>query len=201
MKAPQRLGALEQVARVLQVIDVAYLVGGSVASARWGVPRLTNDIDVVVQLPASAVSALVRELEQDFYVDRAAVIDAVRIKRSFNIVAREDFTKVDVFVADESPWQRSQLARRRLERLSEDASAQSVYIASPEDTVLAKLLWFEKGNRVSDRQWQDVLGVVRVQGASLDVGYLRTWAADLGVSALLEDALEQADAGRRTRPG
>jgi hypothetical protein len=193
---PERLGALARVAQVLDALDITYAVGGSVASARWGVPRLTNDIDIVLDLPPNKIGPLAAALEIGFFVDESSVREAVRLKRAFNILARDDFTKVDMFVADDQPWQRLQLARRRLEHLPPDISRHPVFMASPEDTVLAKLMWFEKGNRVSDRQWQDVRAVLAVQGPGLDLVYLRTWAAQLGVSELLEQALAQvADGG------
>ena len=61
--------------------------------------------------------------------------------------------------------------------------------ASAEDTLLHKLVWYERGHRVSDRQWGDVIGLIRVQAENLDVEYLRHWAAPLGVAELLGFAL------------
>jgi hypothetical protein len=189
---PERLGALARLAQALDALGLVYVVGGSLASARWGIPRLTNDVDVVIDLPPDRLEPLLDGLEDGFYVDRLAAESAARQKGSFNVISRGDFTKVDVFVHDGSPWQRSQLARRRLERLPETVSPDPVYLSSAEDTVLAKLVWFEKGHRVSDRQWRDVLGVLRVQGPSLDMAYLQSWAEAQGVSDLLAQALRAA---------
>ncbi len=195
MTLPDRLGALARVAHVLDALEITYVVGGSVASTRWGIPRYTNDIDVVLELLPNKIVALVGALEPGFYVDESSVRDAVRLNRAFNIIARDDFTKVDMFVADDQPWQLQQFARRRLEHLPPEISPYPVFIASPEDTILAKLLWFEKGNRVSSRQWQDVRGVLNVQGATLDIAYVRLWAVHLGVRDLLDEALVQAADG------
>ena len=195
MTLPERLGALARVAQVLEDLGITYAVVGSVASARWGMPRLTHDIDLVVDLPPHQIAPLVRALEAGFYLDPASIREAVRLRRAFNIIAHEDFTKVDLFVADERPWQRQQLARRRLEQLPPEVSPRPVYIAAPEDTVLAKLVWFELGHRVSERQWQDVRAVLAVQGLALDLPYLRTWADELGVGGLLEQALAEVGSG------
>lgn len=189
MTPPDRLEALADIARILDELGLVYAIGGSLASARWGVPRLTNDVDVVVVLPPERVVDLVRAVEARFFVDEVAVQAAAVSRRSVNLLARDDFTKVDLFVADDSPWQRQQLARRRRQVLPPDVSPHPVYFASPEDTVLAKLRWFEQGHRVSDRQWQDVCNVLRVQGPALDMAYLRYWAVELGLGELLVAAL------------
>jgi hypothetical protein len=75
----------------------------------------------------------------------------------------------------------------------------TAYVASAEDTVLTKLEWYRMGSEVSERQWRDVLGVLKVQAERLDLAYLRRWAAALGVADLLEQALSQAGQGQQAR--
>jgi len=98
---------------------------------------------------------------------------------------------VDVFVAKPREFDRSQLARRQSYVLSEDPPCRA-YIASAEDITLAKLEWYHIGGRTSDRQWRDILGVMKVQKNHLDHDYLRRMATTLGVSDLLEQAFNEA---------
>lgn len=193
MNAPERFGALSRVTQALESLGVRYAVGGSIASAFYGVPRLTNDVDIVAELDKADVDDFAAALETEFYADVVAMRAAVLARRSFNVVSKADFSKVDVFVPPNGAWERLQFARARREQLVPEAESEPVLVATPEDTILAKLVWFEKGNRVSDRQWQDVRDVLEVQGVALDATYLRTWAAALRVGELLERAIAEAD--------
>ena len=93
--------------------------------------------------------------------------------------------KVDVFVAKPRAFDRSQLARRQLHLLSEDPERYA-YVTSAEDIVLSELEWYRMGGEVSDCQWRDVLGVLKVQGDRLDRDYMQHMATDLGVADLLQ---------------
>lgn len=99
--------------------------------------------------------------------------------------------KVDVFIPKARPFEQAQF-ERRLAKIIESDTKRKVYLASPEDIILAKLEWFRLGNEISNQQWQDVLGVLGAQGKSLDLAYLRHWASELGVFDLLEQALNEA---------
>ena len=99
--------------------------------------------------------------------------------------------KVDVFVARTDPFSLMQMRRRVLQAVSVDGQTK-FHVASAEDTVLAKLQWYREGGEVSDRQWNDVLGVLKVQGPALDRVYLREWARELKLTDLLDRALDDA---------
>jgi predicted nucleotidyltransferase len=182
---------LAQFTRALEDQGVAYVVVGSFASSMRGLYRTTADIDIVADLRAEQVRPLVSVLQEKFYIDEQAVRRAVSRHSSFNAIHFDAVFKVDVFVSRDDDFSRQQLARRRAEKIAPDAP-QEIYVATAEDTILAKLLWYRSGGEVSSVQWTDVLGVVGTQGAALEVGYLHEWAGRLGVSDLLERLLAEA---------
>jgi len=190
--ANEALRTCLDVARVLERLDIPYVVGGSLASSLHGIPRSTNDADLAVELGQEKVRPLVEALEGRYYVDEERARDAVRRQASFNVIELATMFKVDLFVLGAGPLDREELARRQRIELPE--SGDEVEVASAEDTVLQKLHWFQIGRGVSDRQWQDLLGVLQVQGSRLDRQYLDRGAGLLGVEDLLRRALREAGA-------
>lgn len=175
----------------LDALGVAYAIGGSLASAVHGVMRATMDADLVADLRMEHVEPLAQALGDAFYTDVEMMRDAIRRHSSFNLIHLKTMFKVDIFVARPRPFDRAQLARRQLHLLSEEPQRRA-YVTSAEDIVLSKLEWYRMGGGVSDRQWRDVLGVLKVQGERLDRDYLRQMAPTLGVNDLLERAFEEA---------
>jgi hypothetical protein len=137
------------------------------------------------------VQPLALALRAAFYVDAEAIKDAVSRSSSFNVIHLETMFKVDVFVRRQRPFDQAQFERRSVQVVATDPE-RTAYVASPEDTILAKLECYRMGGEVSDRQWRDVLGVLKVQGERLDRTYLRRWVAALQVSDLLERAWKDA---------
>jgi hypothetical protein len=185
---------LEAVARVVvafESLGVDYLIGGSVASSVFGEPRQTMDADLLARLLGRHAEPLVKQLAGEFYADLPAIMTAIRNQGSFNLIHLESMSKVDVFVSWRSPFGQSQLSRRAKKTVGQ-ISPLELYFASAEDTVLAKLDWYRKGGEISDRQWRDLLGVLKVQAGTLDRDYLKRWADELGVADLLHRAMEQA---------
>lgn len=175
------------VAHAFEKIGVDYALGGSVATSVQGEPRSTNDIDFAVRLSESNVAALVAALGPDFEVDEEALRDAIKRRRSANIFHLGSMTKVDLFIRGSEAFDESEFSRRVRMQLRQDGG--ELFIATTEDNFLRKLRWFRMGGEASDRQWRDILGLLRVAGDSLDVTYLRVWAGQLGVADLLERAL------------
>jgi len=180
------------VIEALNALNIPYFVGGSLATAVHGVARATMDVDLVADMRAEHAQPLVRALGSEFYADAEMIRDAVRERSSFNVIHKPTMFKVDVFIPKGRPFDRSQFARRIVQSLTEEGTDE-IYIASPEDNILAKLQWYRLGGEVSDRQWNDILSVLRVQGERLDRPYLCRWAKELGVTDLLEEALNLGD--------
>lgn len=182
--------ALVPVVEALEELGVAYRVGGSVVSSALGVPRSTLDVDVVCGLTARDVEAFARRLGADFYVDVDRVREAVARRATFNLIHLETMLKVDVFVKRAGPYDEEVFAR--VTRKCLEDGTRDFDLTTAEDIILRKLEWFRMGGESSERQWGDVLGVLRVQAGSLDEEYLRRWANPVGVSDLLERALREA---------
>lgn len=180
--------------RLLDVLDhlgIAYMVGGSLASSIHGIPRSTNDIDLVADLGPHHVAPLVAEARPQFYIDPPEAIQAaLRSRRMFNLIHLASSYKYDIYPLSPQPYHQAAFARRRdVESSLAGAEPVRFYVSSAEDTILAKLTWYRAGGQVSERQWGDVLDVIRVKRDLLDLTYLRHWAPHLQVEDLLEEAL------------
>jgi hypothetical protein len=171
------------VARAIESVGGAYFVGGSVASSFQGEPRATNDIDIVLELPVARVRALVSALGPDFEVDGDMLRDALLHTRTCNIFFLPFLTKVDLFALGRSPFDQSEFSRRT--SVVVRATGEMLVLKTPEDTVLRKLLWYREGGEVSEKQWRDIVEVLRVSGPSMDVAYLDVWGERLGIVELL----------------
>jgi hypothetical protein len=173
----------------LERADVDYMVVGSLASSAHGLPRATRDADLLVVIASQQIKKLAAMLRPKFYVSEEAAFDAIRHGTSFNAIHEETFYQVDLFVMKPTPFNRTQFDRREYIALDPEHNI-TMPFQSAEDTVLSKLDWFRQGQEISERQWQDVLGILRAQGEQLDHRYLRQWAANLGVDDLLQRAIE-----------
>jgi hypothetical protein len=180
-----------KVTNAFEQLGIPYLIAGSLASTLYGMLRTTQDSDIIAEMHPEHIQPFVSALENEFFIDEEMIVDAVQRNSSFNIIHRDTMFKVDVFIPRPRPFQESQLARAQRQSF-EFASEQSANFASAEDTILAKLEWYRMGGEISDRQWRDILGVLKTRAGELDLNYLRKWARELKVADILEHALTKA---------
>ena len=193
MNGSDLLAALVPVLGVLAQLGVRHFVGGSVASSAHGIARASLDVDVVAELEPVHVGRFVAALQHAYFVDESRVRAAVATKRSFNLIHLASMFKVDVFVSKGRPFDASAFSRVRHERFGQQPEDPGIPLASAEDVLLAKLEWCRSGGETSERQWEDVKGIVRVGAGVLDIVYLRQWAALIGVTDLLDRVLHESD--------
>ena len=179
--------------KTLEALGIDYLIGGSLASSIYGEPRLTNDIDIVVDLKPEHIPGILAKFDpKEFYVDEKAMQQALSRSGQFNIIHPSSGYKIDLFISGEEPFVRSEMVRRR--RL-EASDGEQAFFASPEDVILKKMEYFRIGE--SERQLRDIIGILHVQGDQLDRGYIRHWASELGLVGVWEAILKRIAEGNR----
>ncbi len=179
------------VTSALEKLGVRYAVGGSLSSSLHGVMRSTLDVDIVADLRLEHIQPLVAVLSKEFYADDEMMRDAIEHRSSFNLIHYETSFKVDIFIPKSRAFDQMQLERRTTSVVTTEPE-HSLYVTSPEDVVLSKLEWYRMGGEVSDRQWRDILGVLKTKSGNLDLAYLHAWAKELKVADLLERAMKEA---------
>lgn len=179
--------AFERPRDALQRLGIRYMVGGSVASSSHGIPRSTNDVDIIADIREGHVSRLASDLEGAFYADPETMREALRHGQHFNVIHFATGEKFIIFPAAGDRYKETQIQRSKLQDVPLGPGRTiRCPVASAEDTILAKLLWYRLGGEQSERQWNDLRGVRAVQGAALDQTYMQQWARELKVDDLLE---------------
>jgi hypothetical protein len=183
---------LGHVVDALESVGVPYMIGGSQASIYYGEPRMTQDIDIVVELDIVRLCALLERFPaEEFYVSESAATEAVETSGQFNIIHPESGLKVDIFVNKRTDYDQARLARRQRRPFLPGREA---FFARPEDIILYKLLYFLEGE--SDLHVRDIVGILRVSGPELDLAYIAEWADRLGVRDIWRSVLAKAETTR-----
>ncbi|HEY3781827.1 MAG TPA: hypothetical protein VGL56_12140 [Fimbriimonadaceae bacterium] len=182
---------LLEVTEMLRKTNVEFVIGGSLASSVWGQERTTHDADVAVLLNEEQLDILAGLVKWPYIMDT----DSIRLSlspleefASGNILNGETLDKIDLFLLSDSPYTQAQMRNRRYIEVAPD---KYLPFLSPEDTIIVKLRWFVLGNRVSDRQWNDIVQVLEIQRSRLDEAYLNEWSAHFGIMELLLEARKQ----------
>lgn len=179
-----------RIAEVLDDLEVRWFLGESLASSIHGIPRATLDTDIVADLRAPLVSSFLRVLGKDWYMEEQSVRDAITNRSCFNLIHLGSAMKVDIFVPKLRRFEGGQFSRALRIPVAEGSTIK-IPVCSAEDIVLAKLEWYRAGGELSDRQWGDILSVLRVNAKNLDFEGMRERAIELAVSDLLASALTQ----------
>jgi hypothetical protein len=178
---------LLDVAEILDAAGIQFMVTGSHASSLHGMPRYTNDIDIVIDVTADQLKGLVVLLAGRYYVSPEAARDALAQQSMFNIINFSAGVKADLIIRKNRAFDIELFSRRQTGRVL----ARDIPFASPEGVILSKLEWDKI--TPSEKQQRDVLNVLKVRWAVLDKAYLRKWAHELGVAEKLEDLLGEAE--------
>jgi len=193
MKNPDILSALQPVVNALEKFSISYYISGSIASSIYGMARATMDIDIVADVKLHHISLLRQELESSYYIDEDVIKEAIQNISSFNLIHLETTIKIDVFIFKDIPYRQNALERKIKDTFEDDDIKTEFYFSSPEDIIISKLQWYELGGKDSERQWLDVIGVIKIQGDSLDKNYLKVWTKKLGIFELLKNAFNDAE--------
>jgi hypothetical protein len=177
----EELQTLFDVAAQLEREGIPYMISGSMAMNYYAQPRMTRDVDIVVDLSAASATKLSALLDKDFFMDADVAREAALKRRMFNAIHKQRLVKVDFVVRKDDPYRQEEFRRRQLI----DMEGEKIWMVAPEDLVLSKLYW-AKDSR-SEMQIRDVRNLLATV-KSLDLNYLERWAKVLGVGALLEEA-------------
>jgi hypothetical protein len=177
----------EKLRTALERVGIPYFVTGSFASSAHGIPRSTNDIDIVISPSREQLSQLLQMFpESEFASDLEDAFDALKRKSLFNIIDYATMWKVDFIIKQPTPFDASRFARRGVV----DIAGVLLQTASPEDILITKLWWAKLGE--SERQIYDAAGIIQVQGTNLDLEYVERWVAVLELEQQWSLAQERA---------
>jgi hypothetical protein len=179
------------VSTMLDDLTIPYYIGGSLASSLLGEPRYSEDLDLIISITPGTIQSLIQALQDRFYISESTVDDALNVNSlSFNFIGLVSSEKIDFFVSQSDDFSVSKMTRRCKYALPED---DFLWICSAEDIVLQKLIWFSMNANEAQKQWRDILGVLKLPGNKLDFDYLKQRSKTLGLTKDLNKA--QIEAG------
>jgi hypothetical protein len=180
MAISEELEVLKEVTELLDRGKIPYMVTGSMATNFYTVPRMTRDIDIVVELAEKDLSRFISLFESDYYLDSETVRGAVKDRGMFNLIQNEYVIKIDFVVRKDTPYRRREFGRRKKVTIDDH----NIYVVAAEDLILSKLVW-AKDSR-SELQLLDVRNLLK-SVKRLDRRYLARWAKELGIESLYRE--------------
>ncbi|MBX7220250.1 MAG: hypothetical protein K1Y36_09925 [Blastocatellia bacterium] len=187
--------ALFPIVRACEKFGIRYRVGGSLASSLFGEPRATNDADVVLDLKSETVEVFVAEIQNEYVIFADSLKKAIERETCLNALHSETVFKIDLFPLKSRPYDQQAQHRMTVVPIEHEGTVLAVSFVTAEDMVIAKLEWYRKGNEVSERQWRDILGLLKTEAVFLDYDYLERWTTELHLHDLYERALTEIQAG------
>ena len=166
---------------VLEALDIPYMITGSVASMAYGEPRMTLDMDIVVDLSDKKAEEFYRKFDKDFYKDLDSILEAIRQKSHFNIIHVPSGSKVDFYQLKDDRLSQEMFKNRRRESFREDKMAS---FSRPEDIIINKLIFYKEGQ--SEKHLRDIQGMLEISGEQFDLSYIDKKTKELGLSPYWE---------------
>ncbi len=191
LPVPDLLITLASLAEIFEQLKISYYIGGSIASSTHGMRQAARDIDIVADIKPEHTSSLIALLQTEYYSDEKAIYEAVQKHTCFSIIHLNTLFKVDVIIPMRDDFNKQEF--KRAHYCSVEKDNHTFCLSSPEDIILFKLKQYKLNGESADDQWNDILGVLKVQASSLDLAYLEKWATTFNIKDLLKSA--SIDAG------
>jgi len=177
----EELEVLKIVTQRLKEADINYMVSGSIAANYYTIPRMTRDIDIVIELKQDDIDKFIVLFEGDFYVDREMVANEVSRQGMFNLIHNQYVIKIDFIIKKSSAYQNAAFSHRRPVLIDRSP----IWFVSAEDLVISKLLWAKDSH--SEMQLKDV-GNLMETVHNLDLKYIDNWVRELGLEQIYKEA-------------
>ena len=175
----EELEVLNQITEKLNIEEINYMISGSIAVNYYSIPRMTRDIDIVVELDKKNINRFIRTLEKDFYLDNETIKEEVVNKGMFNILHRKYFVKVDFIIRKETDFKKTEFLRKQKISIKD----KPMWIVTPEDLVIAKLDWARES--LSEIQLGDIRKLIK-SISDLDWKYINDWIKKLDLKNIYE---------------
>jgi len=169
-----------------------YMLTGGMAVLFYGNPRTTHDIDIVVEIDKSVIPSIISSFKDDFYISEEGIKDAISHKTMFNIIHPETGVKIDFWILKDIPCEKIIFQRR----VKKEILGKEIYISTPEDTIIRKLLWYKQSDIT--KHFDDTLGILQIQGKNLDYNYIEKWAKELGILDVWKKIKKTEDPERKS---
>jgi len=178
-------------ARVIDILNelkISYMIVGSIASILYGKPRLTLDMDIVIDIKEEDIEDFVSKFDSDWYIDKEMIKDAISRKFYFNIIHIPSANKIDFFLLQDDDYAKGQFKRRKAENFDEVRQA---FFSCVEDIIIKKLDYYLEGK--SEKHIEDIMGILRTYPNKIDFDYLQKWAKRKGTFNIWKDLKERGE--------